>query len=81
MSAVIEVLNLRKAYGDIKAVDDVSFVVEQGEIFGMLGPNGAGKTITMEIVEGLRIADSGNVRVLGMDIKQRPRWIKASIGV
>ena len=81
MSAVLEVQNLRKTYGDIKAVSDVSFVVEQGEIFGMLGPNGAGKTTTMEIVEGLRIADSGNVRVLGMDIKQRPRRIKASIGV
>jgi len=81
MSVVIEVLNLRKTYGDIKAVNDVSFVVEQGEIFGMLGPNGAGKTTTMEIVEGLRIADSGSVRVLGMDIKQRPRRIKAGIGV
>ncbi len=81
MSTVLKVQNLRKTYGDIKAVNDISFFVEQGEIFGMLGPNGAGKTTTMEIVEGLRIADSGNVRVLGMDIRQRTRRIKASIGV
>lgn len=81
MNVVIEVENLHKTYGDIKAVNNVSFKVEHGEIFGMLGPNGAGKTTTMEIVEGLRIADSGRVTVLGMDIKQRPRKVKASIGV
>jgi ABC-2 type transport system ATP-binding protein len=81
MSAVIEVDKLCKTYGDIKAVNNVSFTVSQGEIFGMLGPNGAGKTTTMEIVEGLRPADSGTVSVLGMDIKQRSRRIKASIGV
>ncbi len=81
MSAVIEVEKLRKSYGEIKAVNDISFTVAQGEIFGMLGPNGAGKTTTMEIVEGLRPADSGSVSVLGMDIKQRPRRIKGSIGV
>ena len=81
MSTVIEVKNLYKTYGDIKAVNNVSFSVAQGEIFGMLGPNGAGKTTTMEIVEGLRIADSGSVVVLGMDIKQHQRQVKASIGV
>jgi ABC-2 type transport system ATP-binding protein len=81
MSAVIEVDKLCKTYVDIKAVNNVSFTVSQGEIFGMLGPNGAGKTTTMEIVEGLRPADSGIVSVLGMDIKKRPRRIKASIGV
>jgi len=81
MSTVIEVKNLYKTYGDIKAVNNVSFSVAQGEIFGMLGPNGAGKTTTMEIVEGLRIADSGSVMVLGMDIKQHQRQVKASIGV
>jgi len=81
MSTVIEVENLCKTYGDIKAVNNVSFTVAQGEIFGMLGPNGAGKTTTMEIVEGLRTADSGRVVVLGMGIRQRPRKIKASIGV
>jgi ABC-2 type transport system ATP-binding protein len=81
MSAVIEVEKLRKSYGEIKAVNGISFTVAQGEIFGMLGPNGAGKTTTMEIVEGLRPADSGSVFVLGMDIKQHPRRIKGSIGV
>lgn len=81
MNVVIEVEKLYKTYGDIKAVNNISFKVSQGEIFGMLGPNGAGKTTTMEIVEGLRAADSGRVTVLGMDIKQRPRKIKASIGV
>jgi ABC-2 type transport system ATP-binding protein len=81
MSTVIEVEKLCKSYGEIKAVKNVSLTVVQGEIFGMLGPNGAGKTTTMEIVEGLRPADSGSVSVLGMDIKQRSRRIKASIGV
>jgi ABC-2 type transport system ATP-binding protein len=81
MGTVIEVEKLRKSYGEIKAVNSISFTVAEGEIFGMLGPNGAGKTTTMEIVEGLRPADSGTVSVLGMDIKQRSRRIKASIGV
>ena len=81
MSTVIEVDKLCKTYGDIKAVNNVSFSVAQGEIFGMLGANGAGKTTTMEIVEGLRIADSGSVMVLGMDIGRHLRQVKASIGV
>ncbi len=81
MKIVIEVDSLHKSYGAIKAVNNVSFKVTQGEIFGMLGPNGAGKTTTMEIVEGLRLADSGRVFVLGMDVRQKPRQIKARIGV
>lgn len=81
MSTVIEVNNLHKTYGAIKAVNNVSFTVAQGEVFGMLGPNGAGKTTTMEIVEGLRTADSGSVMVLGMDIKRHPREVKGRIGV
>jgi ABC-2 type transport system ATP-binding protein len=81
MANVIEVKNLRKTYGDIKAVDGVSFSVAEGEIFGMLGPNGAGKTTTMEIVEGIRTADSGSVRVLGLNIKRLPSKVKAQIGV
>lgn len=64
---VIEVNNLHKRYGETVAVDDVSFVVERGEIFGILGRNGAGKTTTVEIIEGLRKPDSGTVRVLGVD--------------
>ncbi|MFJ2028063.1 ABC transporter ATP-binding protein [Streptosporangium sp. NPDC087985] len=62
---VIEVSNLRKRYRDQLAVDDVSFTVEEGEIFGVLGPNGAGKTTTVECVAGLRTPDSGTVSVLG----------------
>jgi ABC-2 type transport system ATP-binding protein len=62
------VREIRKTYGDIKAVDGVSFEVEAGEFFGILGPNGAGKTTTLEIIEGLREADSGEVEVFG----QRP---------
>jgi ABC-2 type transport system ATP-binding protein len=78
---VIEVSNLVKAYGNVTAVNDISFEVSRGEIFGMLGPNGAGKTTTVEIVEGLRSADSGSVRVLGMDVSRDPRAIKERIGV
>ncbi|MEV4381878.1 ABC transporter ATP-binding protein [Streptosporangium sp. NPDC049644] len=62
---VIEVSNLRKQYRDRLVVDDVSFTVEEGEIFGVLGPNGAGKTTTVECVAGLRVPDSGTVGVLG----------------
>jgi ABC-2 type transport system ATP-binding protein len=67
MTAVIEVRNLHKEYGDTVAVDDVSFSVQEGEIFGILGRNGAGKTTTVECVEGLRTADRGEVSVLGLD--------------
>jgi ABC-2 type transport system ATP-binding protein len=65
--AIIEVTNLHKRYGDTVAVDDVSFTVEAGEIFGILGPNGAGKTTTVECVSGLRTPDRGQVTVLGLD--------------
>jgi ABC-2 type transport system ATP-binding protein len=64
---VIEVDHLRKQYRDLVAVDDLSFTVERGEIFGILGPNGAGKTTTVEIIEGLRTPDGGTARVLGLD--------------
>jgi len=67
MSIVVEVEGLHKAYGPVRAVDGVSFTVEQGEVFGMVGPNGAGKTTTIECVEGLRRADAGRVQVLGLD--------------
>ena len=69
---VIEVEHLHKRYGDQVAVDDVSFTVERGEIFGILGPNGAGKTTTVEFIEGLRTPDGGTVRVLGLDPAARP---------
>jgi ABC-2 type transport system ATP-binding protein len=63
----VEVRGLRKAYGDAVAVDDVSFAIPDGEIFGILGPNGAGKTTTVECVIGLRPADAGAIRVFGLD--------------
>ncbi|MFJ7969401.1 ABC transporter ATP-binding protein [Streptomyces sp. NPDC096324] len=65
--SVIEVSGLRKSYDGRTVVDDVSFRVEEGEIFGILGPNGAGKTTTVECVEGLRVPDAGRVRVAGLD--------------
>jgi len=63
---VIEVEGLVKRYGEILAVAGVSFSVEKGEVFGLLGPNGAGKTTTVECIEGLRIPDSGEIKVLGV---------------
>jgi ABC-2 type transport system ATP-binding protein len=78
---VIEVEHLGKRYGLIKAVDDISFQVMPGEAFGMLGPNGAGKTTTVEIIEGLRQADSGHVSVLGLDVAKVPTKIKQKIGI
>ena len=78
---VVEVSHLVKAYGDVKAVNSISFSVTKGEVFGMLGPNGAGKTTTVEIIEGLRSADSGSATVLGMDISKDTRTVKERIGV
>jgi ABC-2 type transport system ATP-binding protein len=80
-SKVIEVTNLAKSYGAVKAVNEISFEVSQGEVFGMLGPNGAGKTTTVEIVEGLRPADSGSATVLGIDVSRDSRAVKERIGV
>jgi len=65
--SVITVDHLRKSYRQVVAVDDVSFEVEAGEIFGILGPNGAGKTTTVECIQGLRRSDGGTIRVLGLD--------------
>ena len=80
MSA-IEVSDLRKAYGSLVAVDGVSFDVDIGKIFSMLGPNGAGKTTTIEILEGLRPKDSGNVEVLGLDPWRQGYNLHKKIGV
>lgn len=77
----VEVTDLRKTYGATKAVAGVSFHVAGGEVFGILGPNGAGKTTTVEIIEGLRKADSGQVSVLGIDVRRDPRAVKRRIGV
>jgi len=67
MDAIVYVQGLHKVYGETVAVEDVSFEVKEGEIFGMVGPNGAGKTTTIECLEGLRKPDAGTVRVLGVD--------------
>src|SRR3984957_11718445 len=63
----VEIEHLRKTYGSVVAVDDVSFSVAEGEIFGILGPNGAGKTTTVECAIGLRSPDSGTIRLMGLD--------------
>jgi ABC-2 type transport system ATP-binding protein len=81
MPAVIEVQHLRKSYADTVAVDDISFTVEQGEVFGILGPNGAGKTTTVECVEGLREPDSGEIRVLGLDPLRDRAKLTERVGV
>ncbi len=78
---VIEVDRLRKQYGDLVAVDDVSFSVERGEVFGLLGPNGAGKTTTFECLEGLRKPDSGTFKLLGVQPDYNFRNLRNLIGV
>ena len=81
MPAVIDVQNLHKTYGDTVAVDDVSFTVHEGEIFGILGPNGAGKTTTVECIEGLRAPDSGQISVLGLDPRRDRSELTQRLGV
>jgi ABC-2 type transport system ATP-binding protein len=78
---VVRVQDFKKAYGDIQAVDGISFTVHQGEIFGLLGPNGAGKTTTMESLEGLRQPSSGTLEILGVDPSQQARTLHNLIGV
>ena len=78
---MIQVQELSKKYGDLTAVNQLSFQVPRGRIFGLLGPNGAGKTTTMEILEGLRTLDSGQVSVAGVDPQQQPRQLRERIGV
>jgi ABC-2 type transport system ATP-binding protein len=77
---IIEVHNLTKRYGDVQALRGVSFEVQEGEVFGLLGPNGAGKTSTVEILEGLRPADSGIVTVCGLDPQTPGNTFKQEIG-
>jgi len=77
----IEVSSLKKHYGDIKAVDGVSLTVKEGEVFALLGPNGAGKTTAIEIMEGLREKDSGEVNVLGLDPWKNGYELHKRIGV
>ena len=78
---IIEVRDLHKRYGDKVAVDDVSFTVDEGEIFGVLGPNGAGKTTTVECLSGLRRPDSGHVRVADLDPIHDHEAVSSVLGV
>lgn len=77
----IEVLQLRKSYGETDAVRGIDFTVARGEIYGMLGPNGAGKTTTVEILEGYRQRSSGSVSVLGYDPQSRPLALRQRVGI
>ena len=79
----VSVSSLAKSYGDKKAVHDISFDVEKGEVFALLGPNGAGKTTTIEILEGFRDRSGGQVSTLGVDPADRAtqRWLRSRIGV
>jgi ABC-2 type transport system ATP-binding protein len=77
----IEVNSLKKTYGNLKAVDDISFTVNPGEVFGLLGPNGAGKTSTIEIMEGLRERNGGDVKILGLDPWKKGYELHKKIGV
>ncbi len=81
ITSVIVASNLRKTYGKTVAVDDVSFEVFEGEIFGLIGPNGAGKTTTMECVEGIRKIDGGKISVLGLDPYRHSRELQDRLGV
>jgi ABC-2 type transport system ATP-binding protein len=81
MAAAIVVRNLHKSYGSFDAVRGIDFEVERGEVFGLLGPNGAGKTTTVEILEGYRDRSGGDVDVLGFDPGERPRALRARMGI
>lgn len=81
MSIIVNCEHVVKRYGNITAVDDVSFYIEEGEIFGMVGPNGAGKTTLIEMIESLRTPDEGTIRVLGLDPVSQSDELKERIGV
>lgn len=78
---IVQIENLFKSYGKIKAADDISFEVFKGEIFGLVGPNGAGKTTTIECIEGLRKSDSGNLKVMDLNPLTSGRVLRNSIGI
>lgn len=79
--AAIQVQQLVKRYGALTAVNDISFIVGRGQVFGLLGPNGAGKTTTVECIEGLRAPDEGEIFVLGLDARREMQALKERIGV
>ncbi len=78
---IVSVRNISKSYDKKVAVDDISFEIQKGEIFGILGPNGAGKTTTLEMIETLRSIDSGSITVDGIDVSKNPQSVKYIIGV
>ena len=78
---IIEVKNFEYKYGDFKAVDDVSFSVEEGEIFSFLGPNGAGKSTVINILTTLLPVQSGSARIVGHDVAKEPEQVRRSIGI
>jgi len=80
-NAIIDVKEFRKTYGDFVAVNDISFDVKEGEIFGLLGPNGAGKTTTLESLEGLRIPDGGSLQIMGVNPTRESSKLSNIIGV
>jgi ABC-2 type transport system ATP-binding protein len=79
--AAVVVRGLRKSYGDVSAVQGIDFEIRRGEIFALLGPNGAGKTTTVEILEGYRRRDGGEVSVLGIDPGRQPERLRSRIGI
>lgn len=81
VDTVIEAKNLRKGYGETIAVEDVSFEVERGEIFGVVGPNGAGKTTTVECLTGMRRPDGGEIKVLGLDPRRDGDELRRRVGI
>src|SRR5947207_3384941 len=76
----IEMIDLCKSFGTFKAVDHLSLTVQQGEIFGLLGPNGSGKTTTINMISGLSVLTSGEVRVLGLDVRRQARQVRQILG-
>ena len=76
----VEVTNLTRKFNDFYAIDDISFYIPQGEIFGLLGPNGAGKTTTIRVLCGIMLPSSGSAHVLGYDVAQDPEAVKSRIG-
>jgi len=81
MNFVIEINDIKKSYGSVKAVDGISLQVKRGEVLGIIGANGAGKSTTLEIMMGLRQPDSGEVKVLGMELSTSAEQIKQRIGI
>src|SRR3954467_2260063 len=78
---LLEVRHLRKTFGDLVAVEDVSFSVAAGEIFGLLGPNGAGKSTTMNMLAGLLVPDSGTIHLDGHELAPDNRELRKTLGV